>query len=81
MSVPVFNPYFGASLPLTLISEFLPPIVHVMILFKATLWFPAALGLKFKLFPGEENGNPLKYSCLENPVDRGAWRATVPEVA
>ena len=23
--------------------------------------------------PGEENGNPLKYSCLENPVDRRAW--------
>ena len=26
---------------------------------------------------GEGNGNPLQYSCLENPVDRGAWRATV----
>ena len=26
--------------------------------------------------PGEENGNPLWYSCLENPMDRGAWRAT-----
>ena len=24
--------------------------------------------------PGEGNGNPLKYSCLENPMDRGAWR-------
>ena len=24
-------------------------------------------------FPGEGNGNPLQYSCLENPVDRGAW--------
>ena len=23
--------------------------------------------------PGEENGNPLQYSCLENPMDRGAW--------
>ena len=31
--------------------------------------------------PGEENGNPLKYSCLENPKDRGAWRATVHGVA
>ena len=30
---------------------------------------------------GEENGNPLQYSCLENPKDRGAWRATVREVA
>ena len=26
---------------------------------------------------GEENGHPLQYSCLENPVDRGAWQATV----
>ena len=24
--------------------------------------------------PGEGNGNPLQYSCLENPMDRGAWR-------
>ena len=28
--------------------------------------------------PGEENGNPLQYSCLRNPMDRGAWWATVP---
>ena len=27
--------------------------------------------------PGEGNGNPLQYSCLGNPTDRGAWRATV----
>ena len=27
--------------------------------------------------PGEGNGNPLHYSCLENPIDRGAWQATV----
>ena len=27
--------------------------------------------------PGEGNGNPLQYSCLENPTDRGAWWATV----
>ena len=27
--------------------------------------------------PGERKGNPLQYSCLENPMDRGAWRATV----
>ena len=30
--------------------------------------------------PGEENGNPLQYSCLGNPLDRGIWRATVHEV-
>ena len=27
--------------------------------------------------PGEGNGNPLQYSCLENPLDRGTWWATV----
>ena len=27
--------------------------------------------------PGEGNGNPLQYSCLENPMERGAWRTTV----
>ena len=31
--------------------------------------------------PGEGNGNPLPYSCLENPMDRGAWWATVHGVA
>ena len=30
--------------------------------------------------PGEGNGSPLQYSCLENPIDRGAWRATVHRV-
>ena len=30
--------------------------------------------------PGEGHGNPLQYSCLENPMDRGAWRATVHRV-
>ena len=30
---------------------------------------------------GEGNGNPLQYSCLENPMDRGAWRAMVHGVA
>ena len=32
-------------------------------------------------FPGEGNGNPLQYSCLENPMDGGAWWATVHGVA
>ena len=32
-------------------------------------------------FPGEGNGSPLQYSCLGNPMDRGAWQATVHEVA
>ena len=31
--------------------------------------------------PGRGNGNLLQYSCLENPMDRGAWQATVCEAA
>ena len=30
--------------------------------------------------PGEENGNPLQYSCLKNPMDRGVWWTMVPGV-
>ena len=33
------------------------------------------------VFLGEGNGTPLQYSCLENPMDRGAWKATVHGVA
>ena len=32
-------------------------------------------------YPGAGNGNPLQYSCLKNPMDRGAWWATVQGVA
>ena len=31
--------------------------------------------------PGGEHGNPLQYSCLENPMDRAGWRAAVHKVA
>ena len=31
--------------------------------------------------PGEGNGNPFQYSCLENSMDRGAWQATVHMIA
>ena len=31
--------------------------------------------------PGEGNGNPLQYSCLKNPMDRGAWQSIVHGVA
>ena len=33
------------------------------------------------LYPGEGNGTPLQYSCLENPMDRGAWWTAVHGVA
>ena len=38
---------------------------------------PWVQSLGWKDFPGEGNGYPLQYSCLENPMDRGAWWATV----
>ena len=31
----------------------------------------------YRFLPGEGNGNPLQYSCLKNPMDRGAWQAIV----
>ena len=31
--------------------------------------------------PGEGNGNPFQYPCLGNPMDRGAWQATVQSIA
>ena len=36
---------------------------------------------QFKEYNGEGNGTPLQYSCLENPVDGGAWKAAVHGVA
>ena len=36
---------------------------------------------RLELSPGKGNRNPLQYSCLENPTDRGAWWATVHGVA
>ena len=39
-------------------------------------WFICELGRS----PGGRDGNPLQYSCLENPVGRGSWQATVQRV-
>ena len=46
---------------------------------KESAWNAGNLGLIPGLgrSPGGGHGNPLQYSCLENPMDRGAWRATV----
>ena len=42
-----------------------------------TTWKTWVQSLGLGRFPGEGNGNPLQYSCLGNPIDRGAWRAIV----
>ena len=44
-------------------------------------WYYLLLLLSTVLNPGEGNGNPLQYSCLENPTDRGTWGAAVHGVA
>ena len=44
------------------------------------MWPIGLLGCLFRVL-GDGNGNPLQYSCLENPVDRGAWWAAVHGVA
>ena len=41
------------------------------------VWETWVLSLGWEGSPGEGNGNPLQCSCLENAMDRGAWRATV----
>ena len=49
-----------------------------------TLSVPRAVVVTFRVTPlesGEGNGNPLQYSCPENPMDRGAWQAAVHGVA
>ena len=42
---------------------------------------PAIQGLGLERTPGEGNGNPLQYSCLENSMDTGAWQFIVHGVA
>ena len=41
------------------------------------MWETWVRSLCWEDSPGEGNGNPLQYSCLENPMERGAWQATV----
>ena len=41
------------------------------------MWETQVWPLSWGSSPGKGNGNPLQYSCLENPTDRGAWQATV----
>ena len=45
------------------------------------MWETPGLIPGSEIFPGGGNGNPLQYSCLQNPMDRGAWWATVHWVA
>ena len=62
-SPPTFhNVLLGAVMPLRRTTDLLPARNRVEYLWRRS--------------PGEGNGNPLQYSCLGNPIDKGAWRAT-----
>ena len=45
------------------------------------MWETWVRSLGWEDSPGEEHGNPLQYSCLENPTDKEVWQATVHRVA
>ena len=61
-------PFFGAS-QMVLAVKNLPANAGDIRDVGLILWWERS--------PGEGNGTPLQYSCLENPMDRGAWWATV----
>ena len=63
-----FRPYFTVSR-----ASLVTPIITNL---PATQG-PSVQSLGLGRSPRERNGNPLQHSCLENPTDRGAWRATV----
>ena len=48
--------------------------IAVILAFPVVKNLPANAGDRLRRSPGEENGNSLQYSCLENSIDRGAWR-------
>ena len=52
-------------------------IMAVVLQYKYMKYVCNSIFLPLVTIAGEGNGNPLQYSCLENPVDRGAWQATV----
>ena len=58
-----------------------PELVAQMVKSLTAMWETQVRSLGLEDPPGEGNGNPLQYSCLENPMDEGAWQATVHGVA
>ena len=91
---PVFTP-FAEKAVLSSLMILGPVEKHLMMYVNIFLGFPSSTDGKesacnagdsgsipgWGRSPGEGNGNPLQYSCLENSVDRGAWWATVHGVA
>ena len=89
--IEIWNPLVPESFPLkAALFSFLPNNPHLMVTTSDILSWPCLSGKQFAYSagdlgsipgsgrsPGEGNGNPLQYSCLENPMDKGAWQATV----
>ena len=64
---------------IVMVSTFLPyPTVILPVLAQAAM---QEMWVQSGRSPGEGNGNPLQYSCLGNPLNRGAWQATAHGVA
>ena len=55
-------------------------LVAQMVKSLPAMWETQVPSLGWEDSPGEGKGNPLQYFCLENPMDRGAWRATTVHV-
>ena len=66
------HPFWGASQVVLVVKNLLPNAEDI----RDVVSVPG-LGR----FPGGSPGNPLQYPCLEGPMDRGAWRATIHGVA
>ena len=67
------------------VSRFLPVVCYKFKVAQAVKNLPAMQNLgsipELGRSPGEGSGNPLQYSCLGNPMDRGTWQAIVHKVA
>ena len=86
--------WIGLEPPLILIIPFFDPVLFAFLFLYPTPHPTPPVGKESAcnagdlgsiprsgISPGEGNGNPLQYSCLENPMDGGAWRAPVHGVA
>ena len=67
--------------PILALGNYKKTVIHIMVIIVFVLSFLIIIILFLYLKVGERNGNPLQYSCLETPMDRGAWWATVHGVA
>ena len=75
--------YFPASTMLFdyhsfILQRVIPPALFFVLRIALAIW---VFWVTYKFQDGEGNGNPLQYSCLEDPMDREAWWSTVHGVA